>query len=59
MCFSVLLLLFTSRHDEHARRMGSLLGAEESLRKATTCFVISDRRSVRMEKLRSHGTDCH
>jgi hypothetical protein len=49
--FSVLVLLFTSRHDEHTRRLGSLLGADESLRKATISFVMSVCPSVPMVQL--------
>ena len=47
MNVSPLLLLFTSRHDEHTRKLGFLLGSDESLRKATLSFVISLRPSVR------------
>jgi hypothetical protein len=47
MYFSPLLLLFTSRQDDHTRRLGSLFGAEESLRKATISFVDFVRPSVR------------
>jgi hypothetical protein len=58
MYFSPLLLLFTSRQDEHTRRLGSLFGAEKSLRKATIVFEIFDRPSIRpsdlMVQLGSH-----
>jgi hypothetical protein len=37
----------------------SILGALETLRKATISFVTSVRLSVRMEQLRSHWTDFH